>query len=230
MKLNENTDESAIVIWVTSLEGASFDTYRNDPGVGAEIRLPLAPEALDDQLAREAEREGVETESLRLCGWKYLGRFVPFEWLPLGEDYTIEEANLLAAAVMHDPEIDCDVLFEYCDLREIYDPIEVLNVAFQYDAVPYRKWSSPLELGEIGMDDLGLHEKCSLQLGWELAGKDDSRDRADMSVEELIDFGESEAENRDLVVWLNGYMDRYEGEIDTAKYSMAEIVSKLLSN
>ena len=80
------------------------------------------------------------------------------------------------------------------------------------------------------MDDLGLHEKCSLQLGWELAGKDDSRDRADMSVEELIDFGESEAENRDLVVWLNGYMDRYEGEIDTAKYSMAEIVSKLLSN
>lgn len=43
MKLNENTDESAIVIWVTSLEGASFETYRNDPNAGAEIRLPLTP-------------------------------------------------------------------------------------------------------------------------------------------------------------------------------------------
>lgn len=224
MKPNENNDESAIVIWVTALEGASFETYRNDPSVGAEIRLPLTPEALDDQLAREAEREGVETESLRLCGWKYLGRFAPFEWIPLGEDYTFEEANLLAAAVMHNPEIDCDVLFEYCDLREIYDPIEVLNVAFQYDAVPYRKWSSPLDFKEIGMDELSLHEKCDLQLGWELAGKDDSRDRADMSVDELIDFGETEAEKRDLEVWLHGYMDPYEGKIDTAMYSKEHII------
>ena len=93
---------------------------------------------------------------------------------------------MLAAVVMHNPEIDCDVLFQYCDLREIYNPIEVFNVAFQYDAVPYRKWSSPLDLGEIGMKDLSLHEKCALQLGWELAGNDATRDRADMSVEELM--------------------------------------------
>lgn len=224
MKLNENTDESAIVIWVTALEGASFETYRNEPSVGAEIRLPLAPEALDDQLAREAGREGVETESLRLRAWKYLGRFAPFEWLPLGEDYTIEEANLLAAVVMHNPEIDCDVLFQYCDLREIYDPIEGFNVALQYDAIPYRKWSSPLDLREIGMDDLSLHEKCALQLGWELAGKDADRDRADMSVDELIRLGENEAEERDLEVWLHGYMDPYEGEIDTARYSKEHII------
>lgn len=230
MKLNENTDESAIVIWVTALEGASFETYRNDPSIGAEIRLPLTPAALAAGLAREAEREGVKSESLRLHAWKYLGRFAPFEWLPLGETYTIEEANLLAAVVMHNPEIDCDVLFQYCDLREIYDPIEVFNVALQNDAIPYRKWSSPLDLREIGMDGLGLHEKCTLQLGWELAGKDDSRDRADMSVEELIDFGETEAEERELEVWLHGYMDPYEGEIDTARYSIAEIVSKLFSN
>ena len=229
MKQNENTDESAIVIWVTALEGASFETYRNDPSVGAEIHLPLAPAALTDALAREAGREGVEPESLRLRAWEYLGRFAPFEWLPLGEDYTIEEANLLAAAVMHNSGIDCDVLFQYCDLREIYDPLEVLNVAFQYDAVPYRKWLSPLDLKEIGMDDLSLHEKCSLQLGWELAGKDDSRDRADMSVEELIDFGETEAENRDLVVWLHGYMDPSEGKIDTTRYSKEEIGGRVFS-
>lgn len=224
MKLNENTDESAIVIWVTALEGASFETYRNDPSVGAEIRLPLAPEALDDELAREAKREGVEPEALRICGWKYLGRFAPFEWLPLGEDYTIEGANLLAAAVMHNSGIDCDVLFQYCDLREIYDPLEVLNVAFQYDAVPYRKWSSPINLKEFGMADLSLHEKCAAQLGWELAGKNSTRDRADMSVDELIHFGEIEAENRDLVVWLHGYMDPYEGKIDTARYSKEHII------
>lgn len=224
MKQNENTDESAIVIWVTATKGASFETYRNDPSAGAEISLPLAPAALAVELAHEAEREGVEPEALRICGWKYLGRFAPFEWLPLGEDYTIEEANLLAAAVMHNSGIDCDVLFQYCDLREIYDPLEVLNVVFQYDAVPYRKWSSPLDFKEIGMDDLSLHEKCSLQLGWELAEKDDSRDRADMSVEELIDFGETEAEERDLEVWLHGYMDPYEGEIDTARYSKEHII------
>lgn len=47
-------------------------------------------------------------------------------------------------------------------------------------------------------------------------------------VDELIELGESKAENRELVVWLNGYMDPYEGEIDTAKYSRAEIVDKLL--
>lgn len=229
MEQNENIDKSAIVIWVTALEGASFETYRNDPSVGAEIRLPLAPEALDDELAREAGREGVEPSSLRLRAWEYIGRFAPFEWLPLGEDYTIEEANLLAAAVMHNSGIDCDVLFQYCDLREIYEPLEVLNVAFQYDAVPYRKWLSPLDFKEIGMDDLSLHEKCSLQLGWELAGKDDSRGRADMSVEELIDFGETEAENRDLVVWLHGYMDPYEGEIDTARYSKEHIIEMLFS-
>lgn len=158
------------------------------------------------------------------------GRGVAVEWLPLDEVYTIEEANLLAAVVMHSPEIDCDVLFQYCDLREVYEPIEVFNVAFQYESVPYRKWSSPLDLREIGMDDLSLHEKCSLQLGWELAEEDDTRDRAGMSVEELIDFGETEAENRDLVLWLQGYMDPYEGEIDTAKYSRAEIVDKLLFN
>lgn len=230
MKQNENTDESAIVIWVTAAEGASFETYRNDPSIGAEIRLPLAPAALDNELAREAEREKVKPESLRLCAWEYLGRFAPFEWLPLGESYTIEEANLLAAAVMHDSEIDCGVLFQYCDLREIYDPSEVFNVAYQYESIPYRKWSSPLDLKEIGMDDLSLHEKCALQLGWELAGEDGTRDRADMSVDELIGLGESEAENRELVVWLHGYMDPYDGEIDTAKYSMAEIVGKLLSN
>lgn len=230
MKQNENTGESAIVIWVTAADGASFETYRNDSSAGAEIRLPLAPAALVDALAREAEREGVEPESLRLCAWEYIGRFAPFEWLPLGETYTIEEANLLAATVMHDPEIDCDVLFQYCDLREIYDPIEVFNVALQYESIPYRKWSSPLDLKGMGMDILDLHEKCSLQLGWELAGKDAMRDRADMSVDELIGLGESEAENRELVVWLHGYMNPYEGEIDTTKYPKAEIVDKLLSN
>lgn len=223
MELNENTDESAIVIWVTAAEGASFETYRNDPSGGTEISLPLAPAELADELAREAECEGVEPESLRLCGWKYLGRFAPFEWLPLGETYTIEEANLLAATVMHDPEIDCDVLFQYCDLREIYDPIEVFNVALQYESIPYRKWSSPLGLKEIGIGGLSLHERCALQLGWELAGKDGTRDRADMSVDELIGLGEDEAEGRELVVWLNGYMDPYEGQIDTARYSGAEV-------
>ena len=223
MKQNENTGESAIVIWVTAADGASFETYRNDPSIGAEIRLPLAPAALVDALEREAEREGVEPESLRLCAWEYIGRFAPFEWLPLGETYTIEEANLLAATVMHDPEIDCDVLFQYCDLREIYDPIEVFNVALQYESIPYRKWSSPLDLKGMGMDILDLHEKCSLQLGWELAGKDGTRDRADMSVDELIGLGEDEAEDRELVIWLNGYMDPYEGQIDTARYSEAEV-------
>lgn len=230
MNLNENTDESAIVIWVTALEGATFETYRNDPSVGTEIRLPLAPAELATELTHEAKREGAEPDSLRICTWKYIGRFAPFEWLPLDEVYTIEEANLLAAVVMNNPEIDCDILFQYCDLREVFEPIEVFNVAFQYESVPYRKWSSPLDLREIGMDDLSLHEKCSLQLGWELAGEDATCDRAGMSVEELIDFGETEAENRDLVLWLQGYMDPYEGEIDTAKYSRAEIVDKLLFN
>lgn len=229
MKQNENTDESAIVIWVTAAEGASFETYRNDPSVGAEIRLPLEPVALADALASEAGREGVETESLRLRAWEYIGRFAPFEWLPLGEAYTIEEANLLAAAVMNNPEIDCDVLFQYCDLREVYDPVEVLNVILQYGSIPYRKWSSPLDLGEIGMDDLSLHEKCALQLGWELAGKDAKRDLADMSVEELIELGESKAEDRELEIWLHGYMDPYEGEIDTGKYSKEQIIKMLFS-
>ena len=229
MKQNENTDESAIVIWVTAAEGASFETYRNDPSVGAEIHLPLEPAALADALASEAGREGVETESLRLRAWEYIGRFVPFEWLPLGEAYTIEEANLLAAAVMNNPEIDCDVLFQYCDLREVYDPIEVLNFILQYGSIPYRKWSSPLDLGEIGMDDLSLHEKCALQLGWELAGKDAKRDRADMSVEELIELGESKAEDRELEIWLHGYMDPYEGKIDTVKYSKEQIIKLLFS-
>lgn len=207
-----------------TVEYAGFETYRTDPSAGAEIRLPLAPAQLADELAREAEREGVEPKSLCLCGWKYLGRFMPFEWLPLNEIGTAEDANLLAAAIMRDPDIDCDVLFQYCDLREIFEPLGYINVALQYDALPYRKWSNPLDLKEIGMDDLSLHEKCALQLGWELAGKDDSRDRADMSVDELIDFGESEAENRDLVVWLHGYMDPYEGEIDTARYSKEYII------
>ena len=229
MKQNENTDESAIVIWVTAAEGASFETYRNDPSVGAEIHLPLEPAALANALASEAGREGVETESLRLRAWEYIGRFVPFEWLPLGEAYTIEEANLLAAAVMNNPEIDCDVLFQYCDLREVYDPIEVLNFILQYGSIPYRKWSSPLDLGEIGMDDLSLHEKCALQLSWELAGKDAKRDRADMSVEELIELGESKAEDRELEIWLHGYMDPYEGEIDTGKYSKEQIIKMLFS-
>lgn len=154
----------------------------------------------------------------------------PNRILQLDEFGTVEEANLLAAAVAGNPEIDCDVLFQYCDLREVYEPLEYLNVALQYDDIPYRKWSSPLDLKEIGMDGLSLHEKCSLQLGWELAGEDATRDRAGMSVEELIDFGETEAENRDLVLWLQGYMDPYEGEIDAAKYSRAEIVDKLLFN
>lgn len=224
MKLNENTDESAIVIWVTALEGASFGTYRNDPGAGAEIRLPLAPAALADALESEAGREGVEPESLQLCAWEYIGRFAPFEWLPLDEFGTAEDVNLLAAAVTRNPEIDCDVLFQYCDLREVYEPLEYLNVALQYDAVPYRKWSSPLDLREIGMKGLSLHEKCALQLGWQLAGNDATRDRADMSVEELIGMGENEAEERELVVWLHGYMDPYEGEVDTARYSKDQLV------
>lgn len=227
MNLNENTDESAIVIWVTALEGASFETYRNDPSVGAEIRLPLAPAQLADELAREAGREGVEPKSLRLCGWKYLGRFAPFEWLPLNEIGTVEDANLIAAAVMRDPDIDCDVLFQYCDFREVFEPLGYINVALQYDALPYRKWTSPLDLKEIGMDFLSPNEVCDLQLGWEMAGKDTNRDRNDMSVVELIELGEKEAENRELVVWRYGYMDPYEGKIDTAKYSKEQILTTL---
>lgn len=230
MKQNENTDESAIVIWVTATEGASFETYRNNPSTGAEISLPLAPAALADELAREAKREGVEPEALRICGWKYLGRFAPFEWLPLGEVYTFEEANLLAAVVMHNPEIDCDVLFQYCDLREIYDPIEVFNVALQYGSIPFRKWSSPLDFKQIDMDSLDLHEKCAAQLGWEFAGKDATRSREDISIDELIELGESEAENRELVVWLHGYMDPYEGEIDIARYSKERLAKMLFPN
>lgn len=229
MEQNENTGESAIVIWVTAAEDASFETYRTDLSVGAEIRLPLMPAALADELAREAGREGVELEALRICGWKYLDRFAPFEWLPLGESYTIEEANLLAATVMHNPDIDCDVLFQYCDLREVYDPIEVFNVALQYGSIPYCRWSSPLDLKQIDMDGLDLHEKCAVQLGWELAGKDTTRDREDMSIDELIELGENEAENRELIVWYDGYMDPYEGEIDTTKYSKEQIVEKIFS-
>lgn len=229
MNPNENTDQSAIVIWVTALEGASFETYRTDPSAGAEIRLPLAPAQLADELDREAAREGVEPKSLRLCGWKYLGRFTPFEWLPLGEVYTFKEANLLAAVVMHNPKIDCDVLFQYCDLREVFEPLGYINVALQYDAVPYRKWTSPLDLKEIGMDFLTPHEACNLQLGWEMAGKDTARDCDDMSVDELIELGKDEGESRDLVVWQNGYMDPYEGEIDTAKYSKEQITTILFS-
>lgn len=200
MDPNEKTDQSAIVIWVTARMGASFETYRADPDAGAEIYLPLAPAELEDKLAREAGREGVEPKSLRLCALEYLGRFAPLEWLPLDEFGTAGDANLLAAAVMRDPEIDCGVLFQYCDLREIYDPLEYLNVALRYEALPYRKWSSPLDLNEIGMDSLTPHEACALQLGWELAGGNTTRDRDDMSVEELIEFGENETEDRELVV------------------------------
>lgn len=35
-------------------------------------------------------------------------------------------------------------------------------------------------------------------------------------------LGENEAEDRELVVWLHGYMDPYEGEIDTTRYSRDE--------
>lgn len=79
------------------------------------------------------------------------------------------------------------------------------------------------------MDDLSLHEKCALQLAWELAGKNADRDRADMSVEELIELGENEAEDRELVVWLQGYMDPYEGKINTTRYSKEEIVERVFS-
>lgn len=131
---------------------------------------------------------------------------------------------------MHDPDIDCDVLFQYCDLREIFEPLGYINVALQYDALPYRKWTSPLDLKEIGMDFLSPNEVCDLQLGWEMAGKDTDRDRSDMSVVELIELGEKEAESRDLVVWRYGYMDPYEGEIDTAKYSKEQIITTLFPN
>lgn len=167
--------------------------------------------------------EGAEPGSLRLRAWKCLGRFAPFEWLPLDEFGSVEDANLLAAAVIHDLEIDCDVLFQNCDLREVYEPLEYLNVTLQYDAIPYSKWSSPLDLREIGMDDLSLHEKCVLQLGWELAGEDTEQERTDMSVDELIGLGENEAEDRELVVWLQGYLDPFEGEIDAARYSKGQL-------
>lgn len=39
-----------------------------------------------------------------------------------------------------------------------------------------------------------------------------------------------QAENRDLVVWRYGYMDPYEGEIDTAKYSKEQIITTLFPN
>lgn len=59
---------------------------------------------------------------------------------------------------------------------------------------------------------------------------DSDRDRNDMSVVELIELGEKEAESRDLVVWRYGYMDPYEGEIDTAKYSKEQIITTLFPN
>lgn len=79
------------------------------------------------------------------------------------------------------------------------------------------------------MDFLSTNEVCDLQLGWELAGKDTTRGRSDMSVEQLIEFGENEAENRELVVWRYGYMDPYEGKIDTNRYSKEAIVEKIFS-
>lgn len=58
-------------------------------------------------------------------------------------------------------------------------------------------------------------DRCRLEADWTTVRE---------FVDELIDFGENEAENRDLVVWLHGYMDPYEGEIDTAKYSKEHII------
>lgn len=84
-------------------------------------------------------------------------------------------------------------------------------------------WSSPLELKKSILNDLSLHEQCAVQLGWEIAGKDSSRDREDLSIDELIELGEIEAENRDLVVWLHGYMDPYEGKIDLSKFSIEQV-------
>ena len=40
---------------------------------------------------------------------------------------------------------------------------------------------------------------------------------------------ENEAEDRELVVWLQGYMDPYEGKIDTTRYSKEEIVERVFS-
>ena len=85
----------------------------------------------------------------------------------------------------------------------------------------------PLDFNEIGIDGLTPHEACALQLGWELAGGNTTRDRDDMSVEELIELGESETEDRELVVWRWGFMAPYEGEIDTAKYSKDQILTIL---
>ncbi len=43
------------------------------------------------------------------------------------------------------------------------------------------------------------------------------------TIDELIELGEIEAENRDLVVWLHGYMDPYEGKIDLSKFSIEQV-------
>lgn len=42
-------------------------------------------------------------------------------------------------------------------------------------------------------------------------------------------LGEKEAEDRELVVWLQGYMDPYEGKIDSTRYSKEEIVERVFS-
>lgn len=62
-----------------------------------------------------------------------------------------------------------------------------------------------------------------------MRSEDFERDRANMSVEELIGLGENEAEGRELVVWLQGYMDPYKGKIDMIRYSKEEIVERVFS-
>ena len=157
MEQNEKTDQSAIVIWVTALEGASFETYRTNSDAGAEIHLPMTPAELENELAREAAREGVEPKSLCLCGWKYLGRFAPFEWLPLNEIGTAEDANLLAAAIMRDPDnggsIWLPAAFYDFDLRTADQLKEVLEevrsewwqdwqTADEFDQISYKLFAA----------------------------------------------------------------------------------------
>lgn len=142
-----------IVVYAESRKMAEAGVDISQP-----LTLPMGAGELQDALKVFADMEGVEPSDIVMCDYELHGRFSEYSWHDFGTDDPIADMNRFAQIVVDHPDLNVGELFYYNDEHEVYDIVDIIDVAEHFDerlAEQGREFNLD-ELGESKGDEAEL--------------------------------------------------------------------------
>ena len=144
-----DTSDDIYTDFLTDFEGDKFrlwlragDTYDGsfpwtNPEAGTFIDLPASSDEIENAIEIQAEKDRCDPSDISVRMGYAGGRLVGFDEMCF-EVHSVTELNDLANLICANKKLDSDAIFQYTDLKGLYDMDELLNVALQADGLPVR--------------------------------------------------------------------------------------------